>query len=117
MKTAVVLRISDLSSDVCSSDLCGRFFIAPPHDRLVRDYLPATLVVRAADDGADGHPSASAHLARLMDLMRVESSGDRLGGHAMLNALSAALFALAVRTASESEQAPDRKSTRLNSSH
>jgi len=86
--------------------LCGRFFIAPPHDRLVRDYLPATLVVRAADDGADGHPSASAHLARLMDLMRVESSGERLGGHAMLNALSAALFALAVRAASESEQAP-----------
>ncbi|HYG43724.1 MAG TPA: AraC family transcriptional regulator [Bordetella sp.] len=86
--------------------LCGRFFIAPPHDRLVRAYLPSTLVVRATDDHADAGLSASSHLGRLMDLMRVESSGDRLGGHAMLNALSSALFALVVRAASESDQAP-----------
>jgi AraC family transcriptional activator of mtrCDE len=38
--------------------------------------------------------------------MRMESAGDKLGGHAMLNALSSALFTLVLRAASESEQAP-----------
>src|SRR3954453_8703850 len=33
--------------------LCGRFFIAPPHDRLIHDYLPANLVVRAAERGGE----------------------------------------------------------------
>jgi AraC family transcriptional activator of mtrCDE len=85
--------------------LCGRFFIAPPHDRLIRDYLPTKLVVRTADDTGESE-SASNHLASLVGLMRVESTGDKLGGYAMLNALSSALFALTVRAASESEQAP-----------
>jgi AraC family transcriptional activator of mtrCDE len=38
--------------------------------------------------------------------MRMESAGGRLGGYAMLNVLSAALFTLVLRAASESEQAP-----------
>lgn len=29
--------------------LCGRFFVAPPHDRLIRSYIPANLVARALD--------------------------------------------------------------------
>src|SRR5260221_1897282 len=33
--------------------LCGRFFIAPPHDRLIRAYLPTNLVVRATGKGED----------------------------------------------------------------
>jgi AraC family transcriptional activator of mtrCDE len=87
--------------------LCGRFFIAPPHDRLVRDYLPAKLVVGTTNDAhAEGTESTSDHLASLVGLMRVESTGDKLGGYAILNALSSALFALAVRAASESERAP-----------
>jgi AraC family transcriptional activator of mtrCDE len=87
--------------------LCGRFFIGPPHDRLIRNYLPTNLVVRAMDGhGEEGIGSASNHLASLVGLMRMESAGDKLGGYAMLNALSSALFTLVLRAASESEQAP-----------
>lgn len=87
--------------------LCGRFFIEPPHDRLIRNYLPTNLVVRAMDvHGEEGVGSASNHLASLVGLMRIESAGDKPGGYAILNALSSALFALAVRAASESELAP-----------
>jgi AraC family transcriptional activator of mtrCDE len=87
--------------------LCGRFFIGPPHDRLIRDYLPTNLVVRAMDGhGEEGTGSASNHLASLVGLMRMESAGDKPGGYAILNALTSALFTLALRAASESEQAP-----------
>jgi len=80
--------------------LCGRFIIAPPHDRLVRDYLPARLIVRSRATG-----TAAAHLAGLVALMRAEAAGDYLGGHAMLDALSSALFTLALRAAGEAGQA------------
>jgi AraC family transcriptional activator of mtrCDE len=87
--------------------LCGRFFIGSPHDRLIRDYLPTNLVVRAMDGhGEEGIESASNHLASLVGLMRMESAGDKPGGYAILNALTSALFTLALRAASESEQAP-----------
>ncbi|MFS8116199.1 cupin domain-containing protein [Rhizobium jaguaris] len=88
--------------------LCGRFFIAPPHDRLIRNYLPTNLVARATDGhGEDGIGSASNQLASLVGLMRMESAGDRAGGRAVLNALSSALFTLVMRAASESDKAPD----------
>ncbi|MEK1871611.1 MAG: AraC family transcriptional regulator [Rhizobium altiplani] len=86
--------------------LCGRFFIAAPHDRLVRNYLPTNLVTRAMDGDGDGG-SASNQLASLVGLMRMESAGDRAGGRAVLNALSSALFTLVLRAASESEKAPE----------
>jgi AraC family transcriptional activator of mtrCDE len=87
--------------------LCGRFFIGPPHDRLIRKYLPTHLVVRAMNvHGDEGMGSASNHLASLVRLMRTESACDKPGGYAILNALSPALFALVLRAASESGQAP-----------
>jgi AraC family transcriptional regulator, activator of mtrCDE len=87
--------------------LCGRFCIGAPHDRLLRDYLPTNVVVRTMDGRAgEGAESASSHLAGLLRLMRVESMGEKPGGHAVLNALTAALFTLVLRAASESEQAP-----------
>jgi AraC family transcriptional activator of mtrCDE len=87
--------------------LCGRFFIGPPHDRLIRNYLPTNLVVRAMDGhGAEGIGSASNHLASLVGLMRTEAADGKPGGYAMLNTLSSALFTLVLRAASESEQAP-----------
>ncbi|HEY9235662.1 MAG TPA: AraC family transcriptional regulator [Phenylobacterium sp.] len=88
--------------------LCGRFFIEPPHDRLIRNYLPTNLVVRALDGQGDAHvEAASSHLASLIGLMRMESAGDKPGGGAILNALSSALFALVLRAASESAEAPE----------
>ena len=83
--------------------LCGHFAIAPPHDRLLRLYLPPRLVVHAR--GQEGGKNA-AQLAGLVALMRGESADDHLGGRAMLNALSTAMFALVLRLASEAEDAP-----------
>ncbi|NLS08382.1 AraC family transcriptional regulator [Rhizobium sp. P32RR-XVIII] len=88
--------------------LCGRFFIEPPHDRLIRNYLPTNLVARTMEHhGEDGIGSASNQLVSLVGLMRTESAGDRAGGRAVLNALSSALFTLVLRAASESEKAPE----------
>ncbi len=87
--------------------LCGRFFVRQPHDRLIRNYLPTNVVIRASDSNVDeGVSSASQHLTSLMGLMRLESTSDKLGGNAVLNALSSALFTLVLRAASESEYAP-----------
>lgn len=83
--------------------LCGHFAIAPPHDRLLRAYLPPRLVVHA---GGHDRGENAAQLAGLVALMRGESAGDHLGGRAMLNALSTAMFALVLRLASETEDAP-----------
>lgn len=88
--------------------LCGRFFVAPPHDRLIRNYLPTTLVARSMDGHAEeAIESASHQLASLVGLMRTESAGDRAGGRAILNALSSALFTLVLRAASQSGKAPE----------
>lgn len=84
--------------------LCGHFAIAPPHDRLLRSYLPPRLVVHAGTD-AGGRDTAG-QLAGLVALMRSESADDRLGGRAMLNALSSVMFALVLRLASLADDAP-----------
>jgi AraC family transcriptional activator of mtrCDE len=87
--------------------LCGHFVVSPAHDRLLRDYLPARLVVSAADHSAStAQPGTAAQLAGLVGLMRSESALDNLGGRAMLNALSTAMFALTLRMASELDAAP-----------
>jgi AraC family transcriptional activator of mtrCDE len=87
--------------------LCGRFILTPPHDRLMRHYFPGTLVVRTSAQGdASRQNAASVQLATLVGLIRTESTTFSLGGHAMLNALSAALFALTLRVACESDLAP-----------
>src|SRR5260221_3731197 len=84
--------------------LCGHFAIAPPHDRLLRSYLPPRLVVHAGAQA--GQKETAAQLAGLVSLMRSEAADDHLGGRAMLNALSTAMFALVLRLASETEDAP-----------
>jgi AraC family transcriptional activator of mtrCDE len=84
--------------------LCGRFFIAPPHDRLIRNCMPADLVTQAMNGhGEDGIDSASNQLASLLSLMRMESSSNRAGGRAILNALSSALFTFVLRAASQGD--------------
>ncbi|MEH2594966.1 AraC family transcriptional activator of mtrCDE [Bradyrhizobium sp. AZCC 1577] len=87
--------------------LCGHFAIAPPHDRLLRNYLPPLVVVRAGDPASDAaRPNTASQLTGLIALMRCESEPDHLGGRAMLNALSTAMFALVLRLASETAATP-----------
>jgi AraC family transcriptional activator of mtrCDE len=78
--------------------MCGHFVLGAPHHRLLQSYLPRILVVRTAE--------RSTPLAGLISLMRIESALDNLGGRAMLNALSAAMFTLTLRLASEASEAP-----------
>jgi AraC family transcriptional activator of mtrCDE len=86
--------------------LCGRFFVAPPHDRLIRSYLPSELVVRTEDlcVATQSLPQAE-RLSRLVALMRAEAMDNEVGSGAILNAFSSALFALALRAAGEAGQA------------
>jgi AraC family transcriptional activator of mtrCDE len=87
--------------------MCGRFLLAPAHERLMRSYLPPLLVVRAAENSAAAAaPGTAAQVAGLVALLRAESASEHLGGLAMLNALSTALFALALRLAGEDREAP-----------
>jgi len=87
--------------------LCGRFVLSPAHERMLRDYFPRRVVVRAAENSAaTAKPGTSAQVARLVSLMRSESAVENLGGLAMLNALSTALFTLALRLASEADETP-----------
>jgi AraC family transcriptional regulator, activator of mtrCDE len=90
--------------------LCGRIILAPPHDRFIRAYLPARLVTRTSPSSGrnSGGMDDAAHeqLNGLVALMRREADADNLGGYAMMNALSAALFALTMRVSSGSGDAP-----------
>ncbi|RUL69415.1 AraC family transcriptional regulator [Dyella choica] len=85
--------------------LCGRFVLSPVHARLLRAYLPTRLIAHSAER-TEGAADTGLHLSNLLALMRVETGSDSLGGRAMLNALSTALFALTLRFASESDQVP-----------
>jgi AraC family transcriptional regulator, activator of mtrCDE len=88
--------------------MCGRFIPSAAQGRLLRSYLPHRLIVNAAENSvaAEG-PGTGAEVTGLVDLMRNESAAEHLGGVAMLNALSTALFALALRLASESVETPE----------
>jgi AraC family transcriptional activator of mtrCDE len=88
--------------------MCGRFVLSPAHRRMLQDYLPPVLVVSAANHSAStARPGTTpSQLAGLVALMRGESAGEALGGRAMLNALSTAMFTLILRLASEGEDAP-----------
>src|ERR1700739_4576406 len=75
--------------------LCGHFVVAPPHDRLLRNYFPRRLVVHGGDPKIETvRFGTAAQLSGLISLMRGEAAIDHLGGRAMLNALSTAMFAL-----------------------
>jgi len=86
--------------------LCGRFVLPPPHDRLLKSYLPARIVVRSASAREGASAQTAAQLTSLVNLMRTESAGENLGGRALLNGLSTAIFALALRQASEMPAPP-----------
>jgi AraC family transcriptional activator of mtrCDE len=94
----------NLGSDERLDLLCGHFAITQPHDRLLRSYLPPLLIVHAGTHAVE--KETATQLAGLVSLMRSESADDHLGGRAMLNALSTAMFALVLRLASETQDTP-----------
>jgi AraC family transcriptional regulator, activator of mtrCDE len=93
--------------------LCGRFLLGAVPDRLLRDHLPGRLIVRSANSGnsrGEGGDSAQAmagsRLTRLIELMREEAIDDGPGSETLVSHLSAALFALTLRFASELSAPP-----------
>jgi AraC family transcriptional activator of mtrCDE len=88
--------------------MCGRFILSAAHDRLIRSYLPRRVILHAPENSAAAAgPGTGAQVVGLVSLMRAESATENLGGLAMLNALSTALFAIALRLASEAIEPPD----------
>ena len=59
------------------------------------------------NSAAAAGPGTSAQVVGLVSLMRAGSATENLGDIAMLNALSTALFAIALRLASEAIEPPD----------
>jgi AraC family transcriptional regulator, activator of mtrCDE len=88
--------------------MCGRFILSAAHERLIRSHLPRRLILHAPENSAAAAaPGTGAQVVGLVGLMRAESATENLGGLAMLNALSTALFAIALRLASEVTEPPD----------
>ncbi|WP_322012346.1 AraC family transcriptional regulator [Paraburkholderia sp. J12] len=82
--------------------LCGRFLLPAVPQRLLRENLPARLVVRSAQ--ASG--AAPERLVQLIALMRDEAFEAAAGSESLVNHLSGALFALTLRYASAAETPP-----------
>src|SRR3546814_9997640 len=104
------MRISDWSSDVCSSDLFANFSIGP--------YMPM--------DDDEVHPWTALidkHLAtgKTFATIAVGNDGDKAWPECRVQPPSDMVNAIAVgacdTTSDAWQRAPDRKSTRLNSSH
>ncbi|MBN3723933.1 AraC family transcriptional regulator [Burkholderia sp. Ac-20379] len=81
--------------------LCGRFLLPAMPRQLIRDHLPGRLLIRTAGEAPAGN-----RLTRLVELMREEANELGPGSMALVNHLSGALFALAMRFASESGEPP-----------
>src|SRR3546814_3145820 len=112
------MRISDWSSDVCSSDLDTDLpvgYVATPVDVVDRRYRTWRVVVRNSDLGAEAgalsHPAYRWIEGRYYDIpaANMEYAIDAL------QARFPARDGFTVEPARSRE--PDRKSTRLNSSH
>ncbi|WP_250475049.1 cupin domain-containing protein [Caballeronia sp. GAFFF1] len=110
---ALVVAENNADGDIAAI-LCGRFLLGAVPDRLLRDHLPPRLIVKSNSAGSRSGPAveagsaadANSRLARLIALMREEASDERPGNETLVNHLSAALFALTLRFASESEDPP-----------
>jgi len=89
--------------------LCGRFVLPAVPQQLLRDHLPGRLLVSSVSEGdaqARDAAFAATRLARVIQLMREEAFEQRPGSATVVNQLSGALFALTLRCASDTDQAP-----------
>lgn len=82
--------------------LCGRFLLPAVPQHLLRENLPARLVVHSAREGT----YAPERLVRLIALLRDEAYESAPGSESLVNHLSGALFALTLRYASASDAPP-----------
>src|SRR5258706_1935966 len=104
----VTLLVAENEGAGANADiLCGRFLLGAVPDRVLRDHLPGRLVVHSAGNGDNPASTvAGSRLARLIELMREEAVDEGPGSETLVSHLSAALFALTLRFASEISQPP-----------
>ncbi|TDV27833.1 AraC family transcriptional regulator [Paraburkholderia caballeronis] len=103
LRVANGITVATNDSERAPADLlCGRFLLPAVPQRLLRENLPARLVVHSQRDGE----GPSDRLARLVTLMRDEALDAAPGGESLVNHLSGALFALTLRFASDSDAPP-----------
>src|SRR3546814_1914448 len=117
-KTAYEMRISDWSSDVCSSDLENAHTMATLHQ------LEAIGVRIALDDFGTGYSSLGYLRKANFSKIKIDRSFVRGAAQnsdesvAIIRAIVAMAGSLGMETTAEgAETEDDRKSTRLNSSH
>jgi len=101
MENGVALETN--TGDGATADvLCGSFLLPAVPQRLLRENLPARLVVHSARDGAQ----APERLVRLIALLRDEAYEAAPGSESLVNHLSGALFGLTLRYASAGDAPP-----------
>lgn len=93
---------TNLAESHAANVLCGRFLLPAVPQRLLRENLPARLVVHSAS--ASGDPPE--RLVRLIALLRDEAQDAQPGSESLVNHLSGALFALTLRYASHADTPP-----------
>ncbi len=109
-RASAVLTVAENGGDGPVADLlCGRFLLGAQSAPMVRQFLPASLVVSSdeasgrAGQGADDG-STRQRLAQLIGLMRLEAQEEGPGSGAVIGHLCGALFSLALRRASQQAQ-------------
>jgi AraC family transcriptional activator of mtrCDE len=106
-RDASVAMLENHGAGTMANILCGRFLLGAVPDRLLRDHLPGRLVVHSAhEDDKTARPAAGTRLTRLIELMNEEAMDQGAGSETFVNHLSAALFALTLRFATEGAQPP-----------
>jgi AraC family transcriptional activator of mtrCDE len=111
-----LLIVESGEAGVAADLLCGRFIVGAVPDRLLRDHLPGRLIVHSAprhavacqraNGGTTAGNTAGSRLTRLIELMREEAVDQGPGSETLVNHLSAALFGLTLRFATEASEAP-----------
>lgn len=86
--------------------LCGQFAFEPLHARFLQRYLPTRLIVRSGWAAAAADAKKTDALHTVIAMMNYESHAELQGGRAVLDALSAVLFALTLRLSSQAADAP-----------
>src|SRR3546814_5325867 len=104
------MRISDWSSDVCSSDLIG---IIDRPSFVIGPYRDAAGIVAVDIFGAEGPDQAAAQALFVIE----EAGGVIIFGHADQRLARERVVALHLRISQRERALQDRKSTPLNSSH
>lgn len=103
-------RLSDLTcrDEKYTEILRGIFVINSPHDRLLKRYLPSVLVIKTSEQQPSRHGSLSAvnRLVGVIDILNIESGGDRPGSYSILRSLGPALFMLALQAEREVRSTP-----------